>query len=56
MAFDKHNEVFVVYITFLLKIVIYLTKKAQIALLIAKDVQILFKYLDFSDIFLKKKL
>ena len=30
-------------------------KKAQIALLVAKQVQILIKYLDFSDIFLKKK-
>ena len=34
---------------------IYLAKKAQIALLVTKKVQILIKYLDFLDIFLKKK-
>lgn len=34
---------------------IYLAKKIQITLLIAKKVKILIKYLDFSEIFLEKK-
>ena len=34
---------------------IYLAKKTQIALLVAKKVEILRKYLDFLSIFLKKK-
>ena len=34
---------------------IHSAKKVQIALFVVKKVQILFKYLDFSDIFLKKK-
>ena len=41
--------------TFLLIITIYLVKKAQITLLVAKKVQILSKYSDFSDIFLEGK-
>ena len=40
---------------FLLIMAIDPANKVQIALLIAKKVQILAKYLDFSDIFLKKK-
>ena len=43
------------YVIFLLTMAIYLVMKAQITLLIAKKVQILAKYLDFSEIFLKKK-
>ena len=43
------------HITFLLTRPIYLTKKALIAILITKKVQILNKYLDFLDIFLNKK-
>ena len=35
--------------------VIYLVKKARIALLVTKKVKILTKYLDFSDIFLEAK-
>ena len=34
---------------------IYLDKKAQIALLIAKEVKILTEYSDFLDVFLKEK-
>ena len=33
----------------------YSPQKDQIALLVIEEVQILFKYLDFSDIFLEKK-
>lgn len=53
--FDKHVEIFVVHITFLLTIAIYTARKAQITLLIAKEVKILTEYLDFSNIFLKEK-
>ena len=35
---------------------IHSTKKAHIALLVIKKVQILVKYSDFSDVFLKKKV
>ena len=55
MAFNEHIEVFVVHVTFLLMMVIYLARKAQIALLIAKEVKISTKYLDFADVFFKKK-
>ena len=41
--------------TFLLKIAIYLIRKTQIALLIAKKILVLAEYLDFLDIFSKKK-
>lgn len=34
---------------------IHITKKNQIALLLVKKVKILFKYSDFSNIFLEKK-
>lgn len=37
------------------KISIYLARKAQIALLIAKKIKILTKYLNFNNVFLKKK-
>ena len=52
---DKDNEVFVVHMTFLLTIAIHLARKAQIALLVIKKVQILIKYSDFLNVFLKKK-
>ena len=57
MALDKKVEVFVVYMTsFKLNLMpIHLVQKAQIALLIAKEVKILIKYLDFLNVFLKKK-
>ena len=56
MVLNKIIEIFVVYVIFLLIIVIQPAKKTQIALLIAKKMQILFKYSDFSNIFLKKKV
>ena len=52
---DKHIEAFMMYVTFLLTMAIYLAKKTQIVLLVAKKLKILIKYLDFSDIFLEKK-
>ena len=55
MALDKYVEPFVIYMTFLLIIGIYLAKKAQITLFIAEKVYILIKYLDFSDVFSKEK-
>ena len=55
MALDDHVETFIIYMTFLLTIVIYLVRQAQIALLITKKMQILFKYSDFLDVFSKKK-
>ena len=53
---DKIIKAFVIYIiSFSLNlIIIYLTKKAYIALLIAKKVKVLTKYLDFLDVFFKK--
>ena len=36
------------------KMTIYLAKKAQLALLLAKKVTVLIKYLDFADVFLEK--
>ena len=52
---DKHVEIFVMHVIFLLTMAIYLARKAQIALLIAKKGKIATKYSDFSDIFLEKK-
>ena len=52
---NKNIEVFVIYMTFLLKLAIYPTKKIQIALFIVVEVKILAKYTDFSNVFLKKK-
>lgn len=49
---NKNNEIFV---TFLLTIIIHLTKKAQITFLITKKVKISVKYSDFLDIFLEKQ-
>ena len=44
-----------VHVTFLLRMAIYPAREAQIALLIAKKVKISTEYLDFSDVFSKKK-
>ena len=52
---DKHVEAFVVHVTSLSTMAIHPAREAQIASLVAKEVQILSKYLDFSDIFLEKK-
>ena len=54
-ALDKHIKAYVMHVTFLLTMVIYPVRKAQIVLLVAKKVRILFEYSDFSDVFLKKK-
>ena len=53
---DKHIKAFVIYMLFLLTMAIHPTKKDQIVFLIAKKVQILLKYPDFSDIFLEEKV
>ena len=57
MALDKNIEAFVMHMTTLsLNLMpIHPVQKAQIILLVAKKVQILNKYLDFSDIFLDEK-
>ena len=52
---DKHVEAFIMHMTFFLTMPIYPVRKAQIALLVAKKVKIPTKYLDFSNVFLKKK-
>ena len=54
---DENVEVFIMYIISLSlnSILIYLAQEAQIALLIVKKVKMATKYLDFLDIFLKKK-
>ena len=56
-ALNENVKVFIVYIIYLNLnlILIYLAQEAQIALLIVKKEQILFKYSDFSDVFLEKK-
>ena len=54
-AFNENIEAFVVYITFFtLKLIIYLARKAQIALFLAKKVIVPVKYSRFADVFLKK--
>ena len=54
-ALEKHIEIFVMHVTFLLMMAIHPARKTQIALLVAKEMQIPSKYSDFSDIFLEKK-
>ena len=44
-----------VHVIFPLTMAIHPAKKAQIALLVTKEIKILTEYSDFSDIFLKKK-
>ena len=55
VALDENIEVFVVHVTSLLTIAIHPAKEAQITLLVAKEVKILTKYSDFSDVFSEKK-
>ena len=55
MALNEHVEAFVMYMTFFLTMVIHPAKKAQIALLVTKEVQNSSKYSDFSNVFLEKK-
>ena len=54
---DKNVEAFVMYVTSfnLNSLLIYLARKAWIALLVGKKVKILIKYLDFLNVFLKEK-
>ena len=56
-ALDENIEVFVMHMTFLSlnSIPMHIAQKAQIALLVAKQVKILTKYSDFADVFSKKK-
>ena len=56
-ALDENIETFIVYIIplNLNLMLIYLAQKTQIALLVIKKIQILFEYLNFSNVFLKKK-
>ena len=53
---NEHVEIFLMHITFLLTIAIHPARKAQIASLVAKKVQIWSKYSDFSDVFLEEKV
>ena len=57
MALDEKVEIFVVYVAFLtLKMTIHSASKAQIALLLIKEVTVLEKYLDFNNVFSKKSV
>ena len=52
---DKNVKAFMVYVALITsKISIYLARKAQIALLIAKEVTVPAEYSDFADVFSKK--
>ena len=54
---NENIKAFIIYVTSLSLnfMPIYLAQEAQIALLLTKKVKFLTKYLDFLDIFLKKK-
>ena len=57
MALKENIKVFIVYVSFLSlrsKTTIHLTRKAQIALLLAKKVIVLAEYLDFANVFLEQ--
>ena len=57
VALNKNIKVFVIHVSFLsleLKRKIYLSKKAQIALLLDKKVTILAEYLNFANVFFRK--
>lgn len=54
---DPSKKAFILYIAYLgldLKISIHLAWKAQIALLVAKKVTVLAKYMDYADVFSKE--
>ena len=52
---DKNVEVFVIYSASLIsKMTMHLAQKAQIALLLAKNVTVLAEYTDFANIFSEK--
>lgn len=51
-ALDLNKEAYIMHITyFRANSLIYPTYKAQIVLLLAKNVTVLVKYLDFTDVF-----
>ena len=53
-ALDENVRAFAVYVSSLgSRISIYLTKKAQLALLLTKKVTVLIKYSDFANVFLE---
>ena len=54
-ALDEHVEAFVVHLTSLSIMAIYPAREAQIALLVAKEIQISSEYSDFSDVFSEEK-
>ena len=54
-ALHEHVEVFVVHMISLLTMAIHPAKKAQIVLLVTKEVKIPIEYSDFLDVFLEKK-
>ena len=54
-ALDEHVEVFVVHVTSLSTMAIHPAREAQIASLVAEEVQIPSEYSDFSDIFSEEK-
>lgn len=59
VALNKNIEAFIVHILSFnsrSKYLIYLVKKIQIVLFFTKKVKILIKYLNFSNIFLEKKV
>ena len=53
---DKHIETFVMHVTSLARMMIYLANKAQIASLVTKKLKIPSKYSDFKTIFSKEKI
>ena len=55
VVLDKNFKTFIVYVIFLTVISVYPDKNAQITSLLNKKVKILDEYLDFVDVFSKKK-
>ena len=56
MALDENFETFIIHVaSFNLAPEIHLNRKAQIAFLLNEKVKILDKYLDFTNVFSKKK-
>lgn len=57
---NKNSKIFVIYIVILeaplAKILIYLDKEAEIAFLFTKKTKIPNKYIDFTEVFLQKKI
>ena len=54
---NENIEALVIYVSSLgLKMILYLARKAHMALLLAEKVTVLVKYSDFADIFLEKSV